>query len=228
MALRRQGPRLLKPQGRTPGPSVKLQCRGASVCQLREVALGRGERGIRSAPGGPQRGLFCIRLNFTTPVTVEMASWAEHGGTAQPGAVPMGRLQGTRCEPPPPIPVPLEEYALYALRLPRHPLEHVQRSPPDVGRLPVVKASCGGLGPDPRKVPLLIATSLVRSRMLPTCRRRARTSPQRSWAACHTVCTWGPSSVGGGGGWSPCYTPPSWPKIKPPQSEGAGRGLAPP
>ena len=69
----------------------------------------------------------------------------------------MGRLQGTRCEQPPPDPRPLEEYASYALRLPHNPLVHLQRSPPYMGRLRVVTANCGGLGSDPRKVLRLIA-----------------------------------------------------------------------
>ena len=81
--------------------------------------------------------------------------WSSRGH--QPGAVPVGRLQGARCEPPSPSPGPREEYASYALCLPHDPLEHLQRSPPDVGRLRVVRANCGGLGPDTQKVPRLIA-----------------------------------------------------------------------
>ena len=62
--------------------------------------------GLRPAPGGPQRGIFCIRLNSARTVTVEMASRADVGldGTAQPGVVPVGRLEGVRCEPPSPDP----------------------------------------------------------------------------------------------------------------------------
>ena len=79
------------------------------------------------------------------------------GDVDHPGALPVGRLQGTRCQLPPPEPGPPEEYALYVLRLPHDPLEHVERSPPDMGRLRVVTANYGGLGSDPRKVPRLIA-----------------------------------------------------------------------
>ena len=124
----------------------------------REAPSGRGERAPPPPPGAPRPGLFCTRLDSATPVTVEMASRGAValGGVAQPGAVPLGRLQGTR-KPPPPDPGPPEEYASYALRQPHDPLEHLQSSPPDMGRLRVVTANCGGLGSDPRKVPRLIA-----------------------------------------------------------------------
>ena len=122
-------------------------------------AAGLGEASPPPPPRSQRQGLFCIRLDSATPVTVEMASWTvvELGGVAHPGAVAVGRLQGTRCEPPPPDPRPPEEYASYALRLPHDPLEHLQCSPADMGRLRVVTANSGGLGSDPRKVPRLIA-----------------------------------------------------------------------
>ena len=110
-------------------------------------------------PRAPQQGLLCIRLDSATPVTVEMASRAvvELGDLAQPKAVPVGQLHGIRCEPPQPYPGPPEEYASYALLLPHDPLEHLQCSPLDTGRLRVVTANCDGRGSDPRKVPRLIA-----------------------------------------------------------------------
>ena len=52
-----------------------------------------------------------------------MASWtvADLRGVAQPGAVPVCRLQGTWCELPPPGAGHPEDYASYALRLPHDP-----------------------------------------------------------------------------------------------------------
>ena len=121
------------------------------MLQLREAPSGRGVRGLAPPPpppGGPRPALFCTRLDSATPVTVEMALRAvvALGDVAHPGALPVGRLQGTRCEPPTPQPGPPDEYASYVLRLPHDPLEHLQRSPPDMGRLRVVTAKCGGLG----------------------------------------------------------------------------------
>ena len=109
--------------------------------------------------GATQQPLFCVRLNSATPVSVEMASLAivKLGGMAQPRVVPVGWLQDTWCEPSPPQPGPPEEYASYPLRLPHDPLDHLQRSPPDVGQLRVVTASCGAPGSDPQKAPRLIA-----------------------------------------------------------------------
>ena len=129
------------------------------MCQLQEAPSGGSERGPPPPRGGPRLGLFCTRLNSATLVTVEMASRAVAalGDVAHPGALPVGRLQDTHCEPPPTEPGPPEEYASYVLRLPHDPLEHLQRSPPDMGRLRVVTAKCGGLGSDPRKVPRFIA-----------------------------------------------------------------------
>ena len=85
-------------------------------------------------PGAPRQDLLCIRLDSATPVTVEMASRTvvDLGGVARPKGAQVGRLQGTRCEPPPSDPGPPENYASYALRLPHDPLEHLQRSPPDM------------------------------------------------------------------------------------------------
>ena len=90
---------------------------------------------------------------------MQMASWAvvELVDMVQPGAVPVGQLQGTRCVPPPADPGPPEEYVLYALRQPHDPMEHLKRSPPDVTTLRVVTANCGGLGAQPRILPRVIA-----------------------------------------------------------------------
>ena len=165
--------------------------------QLRKTPSSRGDRGLGPPPGGPATG---TRLDSATPVTVEMASRAVGalGDVANPGALPVGRLQGTRCEPPPAEPGPPKNYASYVLRLRHDPLEHLQRSLPDMGRLRVVTANCGGLGSDPRPVPSSSHTWRVRGPRSPTCRRRALSWPQRGWPACRTACAWGPSSQGGG------------------------------
>ena len=185
-----------------PWYAVGLQC--SSCGRLRAAGVSEA-----SAPplGAPRQGLFCIHLDCATPVTVEMASRAvvELGGMAQPGAVPVGRLQGTRCEPPPPEPGPPEEYASYALRVPHDPLEHLQRSPPDVGQLLVVAANCGGLGSDPGKVPRLIAYLACAE---PDIAHLQEAGTQFA-AACmaglpYRVCVW---PLIPGGGWSPWCTP---------------------
>ena len=201
----------LRPSAEPRGPqqppyAIELQC--SSCGRLR--AAGVCEASPPPPPGAPWPGLFCTRLDSATPVTVDMASRAVVvlDDVAQPGALPLGRVQGTRCEPPPPEPGPLDEYASFVLRLPHDPLEHLHRSPPDMGRLRVVTANCGGLGSDPRKVPRLMThTWPVRGPTSPTCRRRALSSPPRGWPACRTACAWGPSSPGEG--WSPWSTPAS-------------------
>ena len=58
----------------------------------------------------------------------------------------------------PPLPPPLPPPYFPPLPPPPHdPLEHLQRSPPDLGRLRIVTANCGGLGSEPRTDPRLIA-----------------------------------------------------------------------
>ena len=102
--------------------------------------------------------MFCVLLDSPTPVTVEMSSRAVvQLGVAKPGAVPVGRLQGTRCESPPRDQGPPEEYASYALGVPHNPLEHLQRRPPNMGRLLVVTSNCRRLRSERLRVPHLIA-----------------------------------------------------------------------
>ena len=59
--------------------------------QPRETPHSWGERGLVLPPGASQRGLLCIRLESTTPITVEIVSRAvvELGNMAQPGAGPV-------------------------------------------------------------------------------------------------------------------------------------------
>ena len=86
------------------------------------------------------------------------------------------------------------------LRLPHDPLEHLQRSPPNEGRLRVVTANWGDLGSDPRKVPCLI-TYLACAE--PDVAQLQQASPRfaAAWlgGVQHRVCV-GPLFPRGGGG----------------------------
>ena len=114
----------------TPSYAKGLQCSGYGRLRVAGVS-----EASTPPPEAPLRGMFCIHLDSATPVTVEMAARAvmELEGAAQPGAAPVGRLPGARCELPSPDLGPPEEYALYALRLPhpsRRACTKVTRPPP--------------------------------------------------------------------------------------------------
>ena len=149
----------LRPGGGPPAPPAPLVRQGTSVLRLREAPRGRDERGLQPAPKGPATGDVLYTPRF---------SHARHrgdGGVGRCGArggspargSPGGPPARRPCEKPSPDPGPPEEYASYALRVLHDPLEHLQRSPPNVGRLRGATANSGGLGSDPRKVPRLIA-----------------------------------------------------------------------
>ena len=195
-----------------PGPPAALVRHGAAMRRVREAPSSRGERSLAPPPwgGGARPGIFCTRLDSATPVTVEIASRAvvALGDVARAGALPVGRLKGTSCKPPPPEPGPPDEYASYVLRLPHDPLEHLRRSPPDMGRLRVVTANCGGLGSDTRKVPRLIAYLSCAGPDIAHL-QEAGTQFAAAWLAGlpYRVCV--RSLFPGGGGWSPWSTPAS-------------------
>ena len=149
----------LRPGAEPRGPQQPPYAMGLQCSSYRRIRAAGVSEASPPLLGAPRPGLFCTRLDSATPVTVEMASRAvvALADVAHPGALPLGRQQGTRCEPPPPEPGPPDEYASYVLRLPHDPVEHLQRSPPDMGRLRVGTTNCGGLGSDLRKVPCLIA-----------------------------------------------------------------------
>ena len=111
-----------------------------------------------SPPGTPQRGLFCKRLDYATPVTVETASRT----VVQLGERPSpGRSRWADCTQGASRHPRTRAY-LRSMprthRMPHDPLEHLQCSPPGVHGLRVIMANCGGLsmGLDPRKVLRLI------------------------------------------------------------------------
>ena len=138
----------------TPSYAIGVQC--PSCGKLRAARV----REASPLPqGASQRGVFSARLDATTLVTVEMAVRAvvELGWTNQPGAIPVGGLQGIRCQLPSPNPGPSEEYASYAQRLPHNHWSTCGAAPPNMGRLRVITANCGDLGSDPRKVPRFMA-----------------------------------------------------------------------
>ena len=117
---------------------------------------------------------------------------------AQPGAVPLGRLQCSRCEPPPPDPGPPKEYAPYALRMTSW--SNCSAAPltwaGSVPARPIAAAS----GQTPGRSRASSHTWPVWGPTSPTYTRRASSLPPRGWPACRTACGWGPSSQGGGGG----------------------------
>ena len=181
-----------------------LQC--SSCGKLHAVGVSEASA---PPPGAPQQGLLCIRLDSATPVTVEMALRAvmELRGTAQPGGVPVGRLQGAMCQPTSPNLGPPQVYALYVLCLPHDPWEHLQRNAPTVGGLHIVTANCGGLGSDPWKVPRLIAY-LACAEPDVAHLHQAVLHFAAAWLAglWYRVCVGAPLP-GEGGGWSPWHTP---------------------
>ena len=103
---------------------------------------------LTGRPSGPPRSTGLAQHERAPVCTVNPAA----GGRRPPG-----RLQGTKCEPPPPRSRPSRGVCLVCASLPHDPLEQLQRSSHDMGRLRVVTANCGGLGSEPRKVPRLIA-----------------------------------------------------------------------
>ena len=82
----------------------------SSSCRTRWAARGSKAPGPQPPPEAWQQCLFCMSLDSTTLVTVQMASRAveELGGVADLETVPLGPVQGTRCKPPSPNPGPAE------------------------------------------------------------------------------------------------------------------------
>ena len=72
-------------------------------------------------------------------------------------ALPLGYMQGLQWKPPAPVQGPPAAYKLWHIRFQQGPLKQLIRGSPNMKRLLVTTAGCGGLDSDPRKVPRLIA-----------------------------------------------------------------------
>ena len=124
--------------GGEPSPPATLMCRWASVSQLREAPRGRGERGLCPATGGPEAGavLYTPRPGHARHCGDGVAGRRGSRRYGPPGAVPVGRLQGTSCEPPPLHQGALEEYASYVRFTCRKPPLEPTVQPPRRGQAP--------------------------------------------------------------------------------------------
>ena len=156
---------------------------------------GRLHRGRK--PPSPLQPSYAVGLQCSSYGRLSAA------GVSEPGAVPVGQLQGTQCEPRPQNQAPPRSRpgTRFAFRM--TPQSTCSAAPltwaASVSSHPIAAASDRTLGKSrasSRRWPMRSPTS-------PACKRRARCLPPHGQLACRTACARGPPSGGGGGGWSP-------------------------
>ena len=142
-------------------------------CSSRGKLRAAGVREASPPPlGTPGTGMFCNRLDASTPVTVVMAArrrsdWRDNPTGGRPSWAPARHQVHAAI----PSPGPPKEYASYAEPQPHDPLEHLRRSPLDVGCLRIITANCGGLRSTPGRSRASLLTSSTQRPTSPTCER---------------------------------------------------------